>query len=185
MKIGYLLVAGMIASTMFSDSANCQSGALDQGVLGVLHSDGSFVPLLHRQQASRAITTSVTGTLQLNLTISIRTALIAGTAIYCGLTSTVAGAGPGGVIDSVKETAVAPAHISASGTVATCSVSIPYEWHLAALDGPATDVLSVSYSATATDSSEGGSGRTSSVSLTTTSVPRNGATTSFNESARL
>lgn len=177
------VAAALACLALGSASANPFSTA-KPGVTGILSADGTFRPFLQQSTASTPTVKTVTGTLELKLTISVASSLPSNATIRCALSATVVGVADGTHTDSIEETAEVPATVS--GSTATCKPVIPYEWHLFANTSSALsrDSVSLTYSVTATSSSNP-DGRTSAVSFTQIAVPANASTTSFSEAGRI
>jgi hypothetical protein len=154
------------------------------GVLGTLSSDGTFRPMLrHATGASQRSSTTVTGTLSLSLSFSIVSNLPAKTKILCTFSAAVSGAEDESNFDYIDESDSTEPSIS--GSNAKCTLKIPFEWHLTADNSGAIepDMLTVSYSISASDGT--GFGRTSGSSITEVAIPKSGKTTSFSVNTRI
>lgn len=123
---------------------------------------------------------TVTGTLSLKLTIKIASNIPTSTAIQCSLNASVSGYDATGttLIDSIQEDDTLDA--TRNGATAVCQMVIPYQW---ILYGGSKDTVALSYSITALSAAS--NGRSSSVSLQTIPVPKNGATTAYSSTARI
>ena len=152
------------------------------GMVGILSPDGTFRPMMQHGIADTTSASTVTGKLELSLSVDIQTKLPSKTVILCSLSASVEGISASGVADSIEETGEVPA--SVSGSTATCKPTIAYEWHLFANSSSAEvrDGITLSYQIVAVTAD---GGRTSTVSFATIAVPANNKTTSFSEAARL
>ncbi len=120
---------------------------------------------------------TVTGKIDLKLTITIVSTIATSIPIQCSLNASASGSGPGGQLDSIEESDTVTA--TRSGSTAVCQLAIPYQWLLYGTG----DAVGLSYSI---NSLNGGSnGRYSSVTFETIPVPKNGATTSYALTARI
>jgi hypothetical protein len=133
--------------------------------------------LLGSAATGKAAPTTVTGTLELTLTVSVVSAVPAGSSIQCSFFALVAD--DVNFLDSILESVTVIA--KTSGSTAICRMQIPYEWVLHDL---ANDKVGLSYSISATNTI--GVGRSNSNdSFQTISVPRTGVTTSFSAKGRI
>jgi hypothetical protein len=124
-------------------------------------------------QPLSASTTTVAGTLVVNFTFTVDSALPAGAQLYCTATATVKDPGSGA---SISEGASSQSLASSGGV---CSVAINYSWKLAS---SSTDKIVLSYSlSTSPSSDQNHESRTSQIqNFVTISVPANGTTTTEN-----
>jgi len=120
---------------------------------------------------------TVTGKLELKLTVTMVSTIARPIPIQCSLTAYVEGANSYGQTDNIAETDTVTA--TRSGSTAVCQLLIPYQWVLYG----SGDTVALSYSVTAVDGSS--NGRSSSVSFETIAVPKNGATTSYALTGRI
>jgi hypothetical protein len=127
---------------------------------------------------SDGATTTVSGTLQLTLTVTLVSAIPAGALIQCMLSAQVSDSDQPSVLDDISESdTVSPTR---SGATALCKMAIPYQW---VLHDQAHDTVSLGYTVSTTNPD--GVGRfTSVVSFKTIGVPA-GGTTSFSASGRI
>lgn len=174
------MLAAVAASGLLlslSESAPAQSPGA--GVLGYLNSDGTFRPINSSHAASPLQpSATVTGTFNLTLTITIASSLPAGTTIQCQFGASVTDVSATEAVDLISESATTTATGSSSSQ--TCHLSIPYSWTLLG----SGDTVGLNYMITALDSK--GNGRVSSrYSFETIALPKNGATTNVNLSARI
>jgi hypothetical protein len=175
MKTRAMILVGLLGSLCAASAA--PAGAGGPTLLGYLDAQtGAFRPLMSIAEAAEvpgATATEETGELKIAGTITLESpSITATTPISCSATAVIV-ADPEGVI---TESATSPA--THSGSTATCSVLIPYEWLLLT---PTTDsvTLSVTVSAISADP------RAHSQQLATFKVPANTATTSFTFATRL
>jgi hypothetical protein len=167
-------LAGLLFLSAIS-AAPAQSGG--KGVVGILSPSGTFRPLSRTPRSAAGPSTTITGKLVLNLTITVASSIPTSTPILCELQANVQGSDTTSFIDDIYETAVTAA--ARSGRQATCTVTLPYEWTLAA----PTDTLSLNYAVNAVGANE--VGRNSEVLFDTRSVPNNGVTTTYTLSGRI
>jgi hypothetical protein len=114
----------------------------------------------------------------LKLAITVVSAIPTSTPIQCELEAGVLGYdASSNLIDEINETATTAA--TRSGSQATCTVELPYQWTLSA----PKDTLSLTYDVTAVGAT--GIGRTSLKLFDTRSVPANGATTKYSLTGRI
>lgn len=166
------LILGL--SWAISASAGNQAGA--PTTIGYLDPHtGAFLPLVSTTESpdSAAASTQITGELKIAGTVTIVSPSITSTTpINCTATAIVASDANGPITEEAASLA------TRSGSTATCTVLIPYEWLLAT---PTTDkvVLSVSVAA------ESASVRIHTHQVATFTVPGVGTTTSFSFVTRL
>jgi hypothetical protein len=129
--------------------------------------------------ADAAGPSTVTGKINLKLTITIVSSIGGSIPVQCGLSASVtgSGSGSGGQFDDISETDTVTA--TRSGSTAVCQLAIPYQWILYGTG----DTVSLYYTVGAQDAAS--NGRSSSVSFETIPVPKNGATTSYALTARI
>ena len=161
-------------SWVISASAGNQIGA--PMTIGYLDPHtGEFLPLVTTGESpeSPAASTEITGELKITGTVTVVSPSITSTTpINCSATAIVVNDANG----PISEEAVSPA--SRSGSSATCTVLIPYEWLLAT---PTTDKVSLSV----TVSAESVDARIHTHQVATFTVPAGGTTTSFSFVTRL
>lgn len=175
MKSKAFLWSGILGlSWVISASAGNQVGA--PTMIGYLDPHtGGFLPLVTTTESpdSAAASTEITGELKITGTVTIASPSITSTTpIECSATAIIV-SDPNGPITEEASSAA-----SRSGSTATCTVLIPYEWLLAA---PTTDKVSLSVSVTA----ESVSLRIHTHQVATFTVPGGGTTTSFSYVTRL
>ncbi|HEV2269728.1 MAG TPA: hypothetical protein VGR92_09725 [Steroidobacteraceae bacterium] len=175
MKSKAFLWSGILGlSWVISASAGNQVGA--PTMIGYLDPHtGGFLPLVTTTESpdSAAASTEITGELKITGTVTIASPSITSTTpIECSATALIV-SDPNGPITEEASSAA-----SRSGSTATCTVLIPYEWLLAA---PTTDKVSLSVSVTA----ESVSLRIHTHQVATFTVPGGGTTTSFSYVTRL
>lgn len=170
-----LLCSGIFGlSLAVSASAGNQAGA--PTTIGYLDSHtGALLPLATTSESpdSAAASTEIIGELKIAGTVTIASPSITSTTpISCSATAIVASDANGPITEEASTTA------SRSGSTATCTVLIPYEWLLAT---PTTDkvILSVSVSAASIST------RIHTHQVATFTVPGAGTTTSFSFVTRL
>jgi hypothetical protein len=177
-----LLVACSLAigTSLWGQDAAAAPGI--QGYLnprtGVFHSIRSRPPL---DAAEPPATTTFTGTLVVNFTITVSSAIPATQQIGC-----VAGASF--IDNSIKEIVdlAGTAVTRGTGSTVTCSVTVPYSWTLATAS---TDSVVIGYSITSPVNFSTPAGEWPHHALSTTlvkiKVPASGTTTTENVAARL
>ena len=143
------------------------------GIPGKLMENGSFHPFMMHKLTTETAGVGYSGKLKSGITISLATALTAGTTIQCSLNATVFGEdiSTGNLLDDISELDTVTATVS--GSKATCVPTIPYLWTLYGTN----DQVTIGYTITALDSN--GVGRTSSSQIAVIGVPGNGQTTTF------
>jgi hypothetical protein len=162
-----LLWAGLIglACTLSASAEETQSRAAPS-VIGFMDPQtGALLPLMATTASPEilaAASTAVTGTLKITGTITLISAIPTTTPVQCSATAIVVADPNGPISDLVTSPA------TRSGSTATCTLLIPYEWVLQTL----TDKVTLSVSASALT-------RTHTRQLATFTVPANGVTTSF------
>jgi len=176
---GAMLLAGSDAIAQ----SPAQVQAANGGIVGILKPNGTFQPLLVSKPTANPEVATPTGTITLNLSISIASTLPAGATIHCALTIAVGGISANDKVDSVAESDQATANVS--GSTATCQMVIPYQWKLFATSTNSVeqDTASLNYTITAVNAS--GDGRTSDVPFTSFIVPAAGVTKVYSASARI
>lgn len=136
---------------------------------------GAFLPLVTTTESpeSPAVSTEISGELKITGTVTIASPSITSTTpISCSATAIVTTDANGPITEEATSAA------TRSGSTATCTVLIPYEWLLAT---PTTDKVSLSVSVAA----ESVSARIHTHQVATFTVPVEGATTSFSFVTRL
>jgi hypothetical protein len=161
-KQSIALVAAIALGTLGGSSiahAQTTNAPLQKKVFGFQDPrTGVFHPLGHGPDLSEnpAATTTYSGTIEVTVTITLKTALPKGDSVACSVDA-LAGSGspasPLGVTVAYDESATSTA--SVSGSTATCKVNIPYSWVLPTPSATVTDSLDgnltvVMYSPTAT-----------------------------------
>lgn len=161
------------------------SPASSRGVLGYWDTaTGAFRPVTQTEDfdsESLAATTPQTGTITVNFTVTIRSAIPANTPIQCGVSASVTEiAGLGVSITSESATMVA----TRTGNSARCTVTIPYSWLLL---NPASAKLSLLYTVSAgrATAAAGLVARSSSGTIASIPVPATGSTTTQSVNAVL
>lgn len=161
-------------SWAISASAGNQAGA--PTTIGYLDPHtGTLLPLVSTTESpdSAAASTQITGELKIAGTVTIVSPSITSTTpISCTATAIVTTDANGPITEEASSTA------SRSGSTATCTVLIPYEWLLAT---PTTDKVILSISVAA----ESGAIRIHTHQVATFTVPGVGTTTSFSFVTRL
>lgn len=137
---------------------------------------GAFLPLVTTtagSSESAAASIQITGELKIAGTVTIVSPSITSTTpISCSATAIVPSDANGPITEEASSTA------SRSGSTATCTVLIPYEWLLAT---PTTDKVSLSVSVSAASVNS----RIHTHQVATFTVPGAGTTTSFSFVTRL
>jgi hypothetical protein len=162
-----LVLSGLLNFLVVS-VALAQSGI--NGAVGTIGPSGTPRPLPTAAPATSG--TTVTGTFTLALTVSVLPGIPASTPIQCTLQASVTGfntATPPAVVDSISDSSVVTA--KRSGSTATCSVVLPYQWTLFGTG----DTVVLAYLVNARTST--GVGRVISVFIDTIPVPPSGTTT--------
>ena len=161
-------------SWVISASAGNQVGA--PTTIGYLDPHtGALLPLVTTTEGSEspAASTEIEGELKITGTVTIVSPSITSTTpISCGATAIIVSDANGPISEEASSTA------SRSGSTATCTVLIPYEWLLAS---PTTDKVSLSVTVTA----ESVATRIHTHQVATFIVPAEGTTTSFSFVTRL
>jgi len=104
---------------------------------------GAFKPL--NQAMPEASTQATTGTVELILSISLKTALPKGGAIVCSADVTAASENTSTfAVSSWSEQASTVATVS--GSTATCTVNVPYSWPIPAASASVVNILEGAYS---------------------------------------
>ena len=171
MKPKALIWAGLMGvACVISASAETNPGN-SSSLIGFLDPQtGAFRPLVAAAADSPdalASGTEVTGTLKITGTITVvSTSITATTPVTCSATAVIVTDPNGPITDEATSTA------TRSGSTATCTVTIPYEWLLLS---SATDMVSLGVTVTALPSEP----RVSTRQLGTFKVPANASTTSF------
>ena len=164
----------MVVPTVWAQRANSQA---KPGILGYLDPHtGAFRPIAPpaEDSAEPPALTTVTGTINVTLTITVKTAGI--TNIVCDLGTAVEDNLSTGAFRLFDESNSVAA--TGTGTTRTCKLSIPYSWSLAT---QSSDSMSTSYTVVGGGSATLGlPNRTSSLSpLDTRKVPANGTITTL------
>jgi hypothetical protein len=153
-----------------------QDASATHGILGYLDpKTGAFHLLPALQDSEPPATTTVTGKIVANFTITVDSTVASTAKIGCEFEATLVDVTTG---NTLLETA-ASAVTRGSGTTVTCTATIPYSW---TLGSASTDKVSLSWGIVSpvTTSASAPSGfpfRLSQHSMGTISVPANGATT--------
>jgi hypothetical protein len=138
---GCLCVVGFVTRVGGQAPLGDQAPAGAQGILGTLDPQtGAFKPLTKPNRVKDeggiyGTTTPTTGTLQVNVTITIKSTIPSTEPIACTVTAVMEE-----VYDSVYVNESATALAVRSGSTATCSMTIPYSWYL---EAPASDVITI------------------------------------------
>jgi len=156
------------------------------GVQGYLNpGTGVFHSVQHRRMLGAAAppaTTTYTGTIVVNFTITVSSAIARTAQIGYVAGASVADAGTDNEIVEVAGTAVT----RGTGSIVTCSVTIPYSWSLAS---PNADTVGLTYSVTSPVDFSAPVGewphRGGAQSLGSIGVPNSGTTTTETVSARI
>lgn len=172
------IVLGIIVCALSSQLSWSQeaSPASPHRVLGYFDfSTGAFRPVHQVEDfdsETLAATTAQTGTITINFTVTIKSAIPAAAVVNCGVSANVTEVSAGGVNIIIESASVAATR---TGNTAKCTVTIPYSW---TVTNPATARLNLSYTLSA--SKAGATGllsRSSSGGIASIPVPANGATT--------
>lgn len=172
------IIVGMIVCILSSHPSWSQevSPASTNGALGYFdYSTGAFRPVHQMEDFdsdSLAAISAQAGTITVNFTVTVKSAIPAGSPITCGVSANVTEASFT-AINIISEAAAVAA--TRSGNTAKCTVTIPYNWTVL---NPATAKLSLSYTLSA--SKAGTTGlliRSSNGSIASIPVPASGATT--------
>jgi hypothetical protein len=151
------------------------------GILGYLDPHtGAFrpVPVVAEEDSDLASSTTFTGTVNVTLTITLKTAGL--TKIICSEEVSVIDAITTSAHIFSESNAVAA---TGTGTTRTCKLAIPYSWSLAT---QSSDNMSTTYSVSGTAGTTVVPERTSSLSpLDTRKVPANGVVTSLTAAVTL
>jgi hypothetical protein len=145
--------------------------------LGILDSaTGAFRPgqMADFDSSSLAATNAQTGTIVVNFTITIRSAIPTTTPILCDLSASVTEISGSGVNLIEEDAAVAATR---TGSTAKCTVTIPYSWVVL---NPVTARLGLAYNLIAAKTTPGTTGllsRASSGIVALIPIPANGGTT--------
>jgi len=132
---------------------------------------GSFKPMPQvPTSADEATVTPTTGTIVINLTVSLRQAFPGNEVYSCGLTISTSDASGLFFYDTNQVTAT-----NNGGTV-KCTVKVPYSWDLTS---PNTDFMTIEYSVNAVAGTSGLPIRTANHGLAVISVPANGTTMTY------
>jgi hypothetical protein len=136
---------------------------------------GVFRPLMNTTERpeSAAASTKITGEIKITGTVAIVSPSITSTTpITCSATGIVVGDANGPVLEEASSSA------TITGTTASCTVLIPYEWLLVT---PTADTVTISVGVSALSAAP----RIHTQQLATLTVPANGVTTSFSFVTRL
>ena len=168
----------MTVPAVWGQAANSQA---HHGILGYLDPQtGAFrlIPPANDSEEFPASTTTFTGTINLTITVTLKTSGL--TNIVCSAETTVEDA-----LTTSPRSFIEQDTVAATGTgTKTCKLSIPYSWALAT---QSSDSMSTSYTVTGSGSTAGAPPiRSSSLSpVDTRKVPANGATTTLTASVTL
>jgi len=170
------IIAGVVVACALSSSMawgqTCAKGA--PGYFD--YSTGLFRPVGRMEDfdsSSAAAANPQTGTIVVNFTITIKSALPATALINCGVSATVADVSGLGV-NVISEGATVVG--TRTGNTAKCTVTIPYSWTIL---NPAVATVGLAYdlSASKATATAGLLSRSSSGSIASIPVPANGSTT--------
>lgn len=151
--------------------------ASPHGALGYFDSaTGIFRPIGQMEDFdsnSLAAANPQTGTISVNLTITIKSAIPTSSQIICGVTATVTEVSGLGVNIISDEASVVATR---TGNTAKCTVTIPYSW---AVSNPATAKVNLNYNLAAGKATTGTGlvSRSSTGSIASIPIPANGTTT--------
>jgi hypothetical protein len=123
---------------------------------------------------SVAAASAMTGTVVVNFTITIKSAIPTTTPIVCDVLATITEVSAAGLNLISDDSSVAATR---TGNTAKCTVTIPYSW---AVSNPTTAKVSLLYNLTAVKTTAGVTGllnRSSTGALGTLPIPANGTTT--------
>lgn len=156
-------------------SVFAQDAAATHGILGYLDpKTGAFHLLPALQDAEPPATTTVTGKIVANFTITVDSTIASTTKIGCNISAALLDVSTANSIIEEAGSAVA----RGTGTTVTCTATIPYSWKLGSVS---TDKISLSYSIQSPVAITSGAAlypnRLSSQSLGSIAVPANGTTT--------
>jgi hypothetical protein len=141
------------------------------------YATGAFRPvgqMDYFDSSSVAAANAQAGTLVVNFTITIRSAIPTTTPIFCNVSALVTEVSASGV-NLIQEDAVVAA--TRTGNMAKCTVTIPYSWVVV---NPVTASVTLSYNLIATKTPAGTTGfvsRLSTGTIASIPVPANGGTT--------
>ena len=182
-----LTILSLIACFLMAGSASLcgQDAAASPGVqgylnprTGIFHSFGRPVP----QESEPLATTTYTGTIVVNFTITVSSAIPATDQIGCVVGATVFDTATLNAIVDLAGTAIT----RGTGTTLTCSVTVPYSWKLAS---GSTDSVSLGYSVTSPVDFSTPAGewpnRAGSHTIGTIKVPVSGTTTTETVKVRI
>lgn len=155
-----------------------QNAAAVHGIRGYLDPQtGAFHTLPHpelQDDAAAVATTTFTGKIVVNFTITIDSTIASTNKIGCQVEASLEDAGTANFISESAATAVT----RGTATTVACSVSIPYSWKLATAS---TDMIGLTYTITSPVEAATAAAefplRISSQSLPTIKVPSSGTTT--------
>jgi len=171
------IIAGVIVCALSCQLSWGQeaSPAGARGALGYFDSaTGVFRPVSPMEDFNfeALAATAQPGTIVVNFTIAIKSAIPANYLITCGVSAVVTEVSVAGVNLIEDDAAVAATR---TGSTAKCTVTIPYSW---VLSNPATARLSLNYSLTASKgtATTGLLARSSLGSIVNTAVPASGST---------
>ena len=177
--LAFALVSGS-CHLLFSQDAN------KPGILGYLDPQtGAFRPIGQKApQTTAASPAPTTGTLVVNITITIQSSIPANANITCSVQGSVNETVSVNPYEYNFMSESASTTATRSGSSASCSLTIPYSWILST---PARDMVNVSYtiSAFGTGVTPTLSSRYSTAGIATVGVPANGTTTTENLAATI
>ncbi len=172
------IIAGFIVCASLSPSCWSQeaSPATPHRALGYFdYSTGAFRPVLQTEDfdsSSLAAANPQTGTIVVNFTITIKSAIPATSPISCGVEANITEVSVSGVNLILESAAVAATR---TGNTAKCTVTIPYSWMVS---NTATARLSLNYNLSLSKAGTTGLLSRSSIgSIASIPIPANGATT--------
>ena len=186
MRIVFTL-AGLALSmaTVGTVSSSAQSTEYHRKVFGYQDQNGVFHAINHPEPD--ATVTPTTGTIELTLTITLKTPLPKGGVVICGADISATSTNLSTAMTAVYEEQ-ANSLATVSGSTATCTVNVPYEWAIAAASTTVEDGLTGSYTiemATATGTLPGLVRLTDSNFLSATKIPATGTVSKFTVAATL
>ncbi len=141
------------------------------------YSTGAFQPMGQTDDVdayAAAAASATTGTLVVNFTITIKSAIATTSPIVCDVTASITEVSATGLNFISEDASVAATR---TGNTAKCTVTIPYSWVLL---NSTTAKVGLNYNLAAVKTTAGSTGllsRSSTGGLATLAIPANGATT--------
>lgn len=140
-----------------SVTAHAQTANSGRKVFGFQDRTGTFHPLGQSPDLMEnpAVTTTYTGTIEVTVTVTLKTPLPTGDKVACSVDAIASSDNTLNPLASVTYDEIATSNATVSGSTATCKVNIPYSWVLLT---PSTTVINsldgnldvIMYSPTAT-----------------------------------